>query len=212
MEQSLDEIIAGKHSEQTANKGRRERKPRGSRGGSDRRRGPRRATDDRQREPPCVLIKNLHKDINEGELRDLFREVGPISRISIDYDKQDKRTGRAWVLYNYGEDAAVAAGRFNGRRAVGQIITVKQVRSIGDLDKPTTSLRDRIGGAGKPEKRGARKAKAERPRGPKTQEELDAELDAYMNGSAPAAPEPAAAAAPAAPAAAAPEPEDVMIE
>lgn len=185
MEQSLDEIIAGKHQEGGANKSRRDRRARGSRGG-EHRRGPRRAADDRRREPPCVLIKNLHRDINETELRDLFREVGPISRVSIDYDSSDKRTGRAWVLYTYGEDAAVAAGRFNGRRAVGQIITVKQVRNIGDMDQGSAPLRDRLGGSSRSKNAPAEKRKrqtsgrTERPR-TKTQEELDAELDAYMN-------------------------------
>lgn len=188
MDQSLDEIIAGKHSaaggSSTSARGessqRRRSRNRKDRGGQ----GPRRAGAARGgEERACVLIRNLHRDISSDDLRDLFREVGPVVRVLIDTERNGRRTGVAWVLYEYGADAAVAAGRFDGRRAVGQIISVRQVSRIGDLGSSSVSLEERLGP--KPKRERVQRKKAEKkvrmPIVHKSAEELDAELDAYMH-------------------------------
>lgn len=177
MEKSLDEIIA---SGKPQNRSRR--------GGKNSRRGPIR--DRKTRGNSCVLVLNVHKDISDEDLRDLFRQAGPVLKVKSDRDESGKRPGMAWILFQFAADAEVAVGRFDNRRAAGQVIKVRAVERIGDLAPGgRDNLKDRIGGRGK-----GRKA-AEKPRSkkPKTQEELDAELDSYMKDDTkedPAAPAP----------------------
>ena len=188
MDQSLDEIIAGTkpsadipQSISHKNTPNGVSKKSGSRS-SRRQRGQARSRNDQAKSAgKAAFIKNLSNEITEDDLRDLFRQVGPVVRVKIDRDNQDNRTGLAWVLFDYPADALVAAERFNQRRAAGNVTTVRRARHTGAKGNGGSSnapIRDRIGARCKqPRKRNANKQAKPKP---KTPADLDAELDAYM--------------------------------
>lgn len=119
-----------------------------------------------------VQITNLSYEISRDELGDLFAEIGPVRAVKMEYNRAGRPTGVAYVKYESYSDARNAVEAFDGKTAAGEPITV-QIRPIpssrtrGD----TSSTSDRVRESGRPP------APAK-----KTAEELDAELDAYMNG------------------------------
>lgn len=186
MDKSLDEIIGGSKPaagpKSGAPKGVSKRGPRRSKPAG-------RAPAPTQRSFKAVCIRNLADTISEDDLRDLFRQVGPVVRIHIERDQRGDRSGMAWVLYDFAEDARVAAERFNQRRAAGKTITVRRVAHVGDTGAGLASLGDRIGervgnSKTKPRKKRSERGKAEKaeraPPKSRNAADLDAELDAYM--------------------------------
>jgi len=179
MDKSLDEII-GESQPAAASA------PQSSSGGVNKRRSRRRNGSSAPTSKPqkTVVIQNLQDNISEDDLRDLFRQVGPVIRVEIQRDGSGNRTGVAWVVYDFAQDALVAAERYNKRKAAGKVITVKRVARVGDTGATqTVSLGDRIGPeSGKRQRRrkNAGKAKPAQPSRTRNASDLDAELDAYM--------------------------------
>lgn len=193
MDKSLDDIIAGRvgasngaasgagsGTEGSAGVSKNSRR---SRGGRNRRRGAAPSAGGAGGTLRAVFIRNLHPDISEDDVRNLFREAGPVARVVIDRGDNGDRTGLAWVVYDYSADAKVAVQRYNQRRAVGRVITLKQVEHAGDTGV-RAPLKDRLAGEGRrPAGRSSRKGRGGASRPPprdKSAADLDAELDAYM--------------------------------
>lgn len=185
MDKSLDEIIGSskpaKSTGAPSGVGKRQRPQRSQRG---RRGGATRGQNgSAQKSQKTVYIRNLSDAISEDDLRDLFRQVGPVVRVEMDRTPEGDRTGKAWVLYDFAEDALVAAERFNQRKAAGKTITVKRVSRIGDTGGNAPSLQERIGSSIPQGSRRNRKNRSSAPKPrpePRNAEDLDAELDAYM--------------------------------
>lgn len=186
MDKSLDEIIAGSQAAES----RKSSAATGSSSGVSKRRSAPRRSRSRgaatAQHPKTALIRNLSSEITEDDLRDLFRQVGPVIKVQIERDSRGERTGVAWVMYDFSEDALVAAERFNRRKAAGKVITVRRVARIGDhgASAGAASLSDRIGAGsrGPRRRRGKESGRSEekaRQRN-RTEDDLDAELDAYM--------------------------------
>jgi THO complex subunit 4 len=83
----------------------------------------------------------------------LFTGIGPISSVSIVYDRQDRSTGVAYVIYSDVRDARTAIQEFDGANANGQPIKLslvpngpaKPARNPFDTaERPSRSLFDRI--------------------------------------------------------------------
>ncbi|KAK6338372.1 hypothetical protein TWF730_002436 [Orbilia blumenaviensis] len=72
-----------------------------------------------------VRVENLHYDLGEVDLRDVFSRVGEIRRIDIIYDKAGRSEGIAHVLYSNPDEAMLAVDQFDGANAKGQPIRVK---------------------------------------------------------------------------------------
>lgn len=157
-----------------------------------------------------LLIRNLHYELTENDLYDLFNKVGHVEDVEIHYDRSGRSQGDANVVFSRPEDAEDAIAKFDGKRAAGLRIEVKidhrrdpaadlserfgpRERSISpgrDRDRGYDGYRDerppRRGRGG----RGGRGRGGDRPLPPrdgprivkekKTVEELDAELDSYM--------------------------------
>lgn len=207
MDKSLDDIIAGRvgasngtapgpSAESTGGVSKSGRRGRGGRG--KRRGGAAPGGGGSSGALKAVFIRNLHPDISEEDIRNLFREAGPVVRVVIDRGDDGDRTGLAWVVYDYAADAKVAVQRYNQRRAVGRVITLKQVEHAGDTGV-RAPLKDRLVGESRRSGRSSRRGRggASKPphRGDKSSADLDAELDAYMGVDepepAPASTEPA---------------------
>ncbi|KAG5362234.1 THO complex subunit 4B [Yarrowia sp. C11] len=225
MDQALDEIIAqpSRRDERPPRPERSRRSDRGDR--SDRRGG--RDYDDRRyrsrelrgdrgdrgrfvekryrdaRPNTVLLIKNLHYDLTENDLYDLFNKVGRVDDVEIHYDRAGRSLGDATVVFSQPEDAQDAIAKFDGKRAAGLKIEVKidhrrdpghdLSERFGPRDRSLSPGRDRPYG-GYREDRPPRRGRGGRGRGrregpapsgrivkeKKTVEELDAELDSYM--------------------------------
>ncbi|KAK6359918.1 hypothetical protein TWF696_001045 [Orbilia brochopaga] len=72
-----------------------------------------------------VRVENLHYDLGEADLKDVFSRVGDIRRVDIVYDKAGRSEGIAHVLYSNPDEAMLAVDQFDGANAKGQPIRVK---------------------------------------------------------------------------------------
>ncbi|KAK6351844.1 hypothetical protein TWF718_004989 [Orbilia javanica] len=72
-----------------------------------------------------IRVENLHYDLGEADLRDVFSRVGDIRRIDIIYDKAGRSEGIANIIYATSDEAMLAVDQFDGANAKGQPIRVK---------------------------------------------------------------------------------------
>ena len=144
-------------------------------------------------------------------IQGLFSNIGPLQNLRLKYDKAGRSDGIAFITYLSIKDAEAAIAKFNGANAAGQPITVTL-----DSEGPPSSRRDsrpsqrdrvfarnapRGGGggggggrmagvrSGRGGPRGAVGGERRERRPARTQEELDKELDDFMNAPPPAAAE-----------------------
>ncbi|KTW27733.1 hypothetical protein T552_02173 [Pneumocystis carinii B80] len=133
-----------------------------------------------------VKVENLHYELTEDDLNGLFKRIGPVAKLNIKYDRSGRSTGIAFVNFERIEDAHNAINQFNGANAAGQPITLtldlqplrKSRRKSDSLfgrisDFKVDAYRHKIFNNYRP----YRKLRGEY----KTQEDLDNELDKYMN-------------------------------
>ncbi|KAG4304802.1 hypothetical protein PORY_001855 [Pneumocystis oryctolagi] len=134
-----------------------------------------------------VKIENLHYELTEDDLNGLFKRIGPVTKLKIKYDRSGRSTGIAYVNFEKIEDARNAISQFNGANAAGQPITLTlDLQPPHKQQRKTNSLFNRISNFKvkslyerkslnkyRPHKREENKYK--------TQEDLDNELDKYMN-------------------------------
>lgn len=73
-----------------------------------------------------LTIENLHYDVSERELKDLFGSIGPVAKAYIKYDRSDRSTGVAVVIYDNPNHALQAKNDFDGAKAKGQVISITQ--------------------------------------------------------------------------------------
>ncbi|KAK6542673.1 hypothetical protein TWF694_006617 [Orbilia ellipsospora] len=78
-----------------------------------------------------VRVENLHYDLGESDLRDVFSRVGEIRRIEIVYDKAGRSEGVAHVIYSNPDEAMLAVDQFDGANAKGQPIRVRIASNQG---------------------------------------------------------------------------------
>ncbi|GFR43334.1 hypothetical protein Agub_g4404 [Astrephomene gubernaculifera] len=69
----------------------------------------------KKREDNSIRVTNLSEEVTEGDLQELFRPFGPVSRIFLAIDKQTGESrGFAFVNYVHREDAERAIRNLNG--------------------------------------------------------------------------------------------------
>ncbi|EPT02304.1 hypothetical protein FOMPIDRAFT_1160496 [Fomitopsis schrenkii] len=172
-----------------------------------------------------LMVSNLHYELTTKDLSQIFGQAGTLVREPlIRYDRSGRSSGVAIISYETPEEAAAAKRQFDGKLAKGQPMTITFHQPAAPAARATrrgapTSLMQRIekapllerlSGAPRAPKSqpmrngpGPIRTKGSRParevKKPKTQDELDAELDAFMNADIKAI---KAAEPPAAPAAA----------
>ncbi|KAL4806160.1 hypothetical protein BDV18DRAFT_138899 [Aspergillus unguis] len=99
-----------------------------------------------------LRIENLHYDITETDLEELFCRIGSISNVSLVYDRAGRSEGVAYVTYNRNSDAKTAIAEFDGANAKGQPIRISVAPSgprrdrnpFDNVEKPRGSLIDRV--------------------------------------------------------------------
>lgn len=76
-----------------------------------------------------LYVGNLAFTMTEGELEDLFRQVGDVSEVQIIFDKfTNKSRGFAFVTMATDAAAAEAVNRFHGQAVEGRPLTVNEAR------------------------------------------------------------------------------------
>lgn len=73
-----------------------------------------------------LTIENLHWDVSEQDLEDLFGSIGPVTKAYIKYDRSDRSTGVAVVVFDNPNHAMQAKNEFDGAKAKGQVISITQ--------------------------------------------------------------------------------------
>ncbi|EPS34649.1 hypothetical protein PDE_09613 [Penicillium oxalicum 114-2] len=118
-----------------------DRDARGSRGGGRRRRS---NSPDRGRSLTKVRVENLHYDITQGELEDLFTRIGPVLELSLVYDRAGRSEGVAYVTYQRLSDAHESIREFDGANAKGQPIRLSLVPGRRERNPDRNTLFDRV--------------------------------------------------------------------
>ncbi|KAI1995370.1 alpha-actinin [Ophidiomyces ophidiicola] len=131
----------------------RDTRPSSFRGSRTRRDGRLSPPSDQSASGAKLRINNLHYDITEGDLEDLFTRIGPIISLSLLYDRAGRSEGVAYVIYKRTVDAQTAIREFDGANAKGQPIRVTLVQTTSErpsrrnpfdfVEKPKGSLFDR---------------------------------------------------------------------
>ncbi|EGX92210.1 RNA binding domain protein [Cordyceps militaris CM01] len=165
MDKGLDEIISEKRSNGPRNNNRRrgvgDRRP-------DRRDSPRdgvRKTAAAHPPPDAVAmslrrieakgtrikVHNVHYDLTEEDLGELFRRIGRVLRLQLKFDRAGRSEGIAFVTYEHRDDADEAVKQFDGANANGQPIRLTLLPSRNPFDTavmPSRPLAERISAPG----------------------------------------------------------------
>jgi len=100
-----------------------------------------------------MRVDNLHWDLTEEDLYDLFTRIAPVKEVKLQYDRAGRSEGTAFVTYDHIGDARMAVKEFDGANAKGQPIRLtilplppKPTRQHNPFDRVENprSLFDRI--------------------------------------------------------------------
>lgn len=65
-----------------------------------------------------VQITNLHYEVTEDRLKDIFTVYGPVSQCKIVWDRHDRSTGEAFVIFDSLKGAQEAVKAVDGSKCV----------------------------------------------------------------------------------------------
>ncbi|XP_014262381.1 THO complex subunit 4 [Cimex lectularius] len=151
--------------------------------------------------PAKLLVSNLDYGVSNIDIQELFTEFGTLKSATVHYDKSGRSLGTADVVYDRKADAIKAMKQYNGVPLDGRPMNIQLatsdvpvfqgrnnamvLRAMTQRQNPARSNRTtrgrgfrRGGGGGGTGRGGRRGAGANKP---PTAEQLDAELDAYVN-------------------------------
>ncbi|KAI8098347.1 uncharacterized protein B0P05DRAFT_576675 [Gilbertella persicaria] len=128
-----------------------------------------------------ISIENLHYDVTEKDVEELFSTVGQVLKAHITFDASGRSTGNARVKYSSMSDAEKAVSKYNNVELDGQTMRIEikeytERRHHGGRSSNSHSSR-----FGRKNTRHERRDthRSER-RKEKTAEDLDKEMDSYM--------------------------------
>ncbi|KFY26363.1 hypothetical protein V493_04133 [Pseudogymnoascus sp. VKM F-4281 (FW-2241)] len=76
-----------------------------------------------------LRVDNVHYDLTESDLDDLFNRIGPVAKLELVYDRAGRSEGIAYVTYESARDASAAVREYDGANANGQPIRLVAVPS-----------------------------------------------------------------------------------
>ncbi|SAM09091.1 hypothetical protein [Absidia glauca] len=110
-----------------------------------------------------LVVENLHYNVTEEDLENVFKLVGTVSKCSIEFDRSGRSTGQAKITFPEQDVAQKALDRFDNVDLDGQPMKITLSK------KPVAEGKARRGG----------NSNTTRHRGTPNEADLDAELDAY---------------------------------
>ncbi|KAJ3090207.1 hypothetical protein HK102_004413 [Quaeritorhiza haematococci] len=158
-----------------------------------------------------IAVSNLAYNVTQQDVFELFSQVGPVSSATLNYDANGRSKGSATVLFQRNGDALAAVREYHNRTLDGRPMKIEIIMSgtiAASLTSPSGGDINRrvgaapggggnksgsgsgaggrrtgggAGGRGRRSGRGRPKG-GSNPRPSKTAEELDAEMEAYLNG------------------------------
>ncbi|KAK0659338.1 THO complex subunit 4D [Lasiodiplodia hormozganensis] len=130
-----------------------------------------------------IRVENLHYDLTEEDIRELFERIGPVKTAKLLFDRNDRSQGIARVIYHSLADARVACREFDGANAHGQPIRLTLLppgpsrrNPFDSVERPSRSLFDRIEGSRN------RSLSPDRPRHSDVSKPAPAGIDRYVPG------------------------------
>ncbi|KAK4697936.1 THO complex subunit 4, partial [Lecanoromycetidae sp. Uapishka_2] len=81
-----------------------------------------------------LRVDNLHYDLSEDDLEDLFTRIAPVSSISLKFDRAGRSSGTAFVTYHSISAANRAIREFDGANAAGQPIRLTLLPTAPSVD------------------------------------------------------------------------------
>lgn len=142
------------------------------------------------RDSTKVLISNLDYNVSEVDIKELFGEFGVTRKMRLNYDKSGRSVGSAEVIYEKRSDAMRAMQNYNGVPLDGKPMIIEVVSSyLGSADRDSSAAPRHYS---RPVPYGNRNYQMQHRSKPtpqktnddkieKTAEELDKELDQYLN-------------------------------
>ncbi|XP_076366696.1 THO complex subunit 4-B-like [Tachypleus tridentatus] len=127
-----------------------------------------------------LMVSNLDFGVSDADIKELFSEFGALKKAAVHYDKSGRSLGTADVVFEQRSDAVKAMKQYNGVPLDGRPMSIQIVTSITQRG----AISSRIGSAVRGERgrsRGQGRGRGGQNRKLPTAEELDAELDAYVN-------------------------------
>ncbi|MCJ1375987.1 hypothetical protein MMC20_007225 [Loxospora ochrophaea] len=97
-----------------------------------------------------LRVENLHYDLTEDDLEDLFTRIGPVLSVSIRFDRAGRSSGTAFVTYESIADARLSIREFDGANAHGQPIRLTLLPSAVDGARGRGEVRNPFDYAVKP--------------------------------------------------------------
>lgn len=218
IDKSLDDIIKMKKktvTKRTSNQGAKPKpntqrlKKLGVRSGIIKKGGPRQVP---QRQTPnaspkkeltLLHVSNLHYNVSNDDVRELFSEIGPIKKAVVHYDKSGRSLGTAEVTFTTRDAAIRAIKKYNNLPLDGRPMQIKIVPNEVNIQrspaksrigvKPGSGVQKRQQNNGRPQNNNQKNGRANKPGGgkpkfqkgqrqakkPVTAEDLDADLEAY---------------------------------
>lgn len=112
-------------------------------------------------EPPKIvsaqiMITNLHPDVSDTDVKDLFGELGAIKSAGVNFNSEGKSNGTATVTYKAPDSAQTAIKKYNGVLLDGQPMSITLVGGTVVMPKP--GVHDRLGGGARAPANGSRVA------------------------------------------------------
>lgn len=88
-------------------------------------------------DPPesAIRINNLHYEVSEKDLKELFESIGPVHTAVIDYDRAGRSNGSATVHFLQRNDAYRARERFQNVPLDGKAMQIEIMRAHPQRDR-----------------------------------------------------------------------------
>ncbi|OMJ25797.1 Aly/REF export factor 2 [Smittium culicis] len=147
-----------------------------------------------------VLISNLDFKVTEADLRELFQQVGSVRKATLNFDSRGKSKGNGEVWFSKVSDSYRAVEKYNGVTLDGRPMKIEVVvPSVNPLQMqmpipvPVPMMMPNMYNRGRPNQnnsrgnrggnrrntRGGKRGTSEK-RTPASKDDLDAQMDSYM--------------------------------